>query len=184
MIEEAGWYVKNEVIARDLKVETFEKFVKILPRRAFNRTDAGPYTSQHNLASHYDRPTKGYQLPRDLISKSPNEGKQGVEDPQRRLIHHTVADTQGGRTCGSDAPDNLCSRECDRFREYLRQIVMPSRSRPTPTGANAGRPGCGTAAATDVLTKRIDTAAHLARRTLNAANAVRCLDLRSAAYAA
>ncbi|GBP71295.1 hypothetical protein EVAR_60861_1 [Eumeta japonica] len=36
--------------------------------------------------------------------------------------------------------DNLGSHECDRFREYLRQLVMPLRSRPTSTRANAGRP--------------------------------------------
>ncbi|GBP72334.1 RNA-directed DNA polymerase from mobile element jockey [Eumeta japonica] len=101
-----------------------------------------------------------------------------------------LLDTQGRRTCGSDATDNLSSRECDRFRKYLRQLEMPSRSRPTPTGANAGRstrvsatehaPRApdrpsrhGTAAATDVLTKRIGMAAHRARRTLNAAAAAR-----------
>ncbi|GBP01013.1 hypothetical protein EVAR_2293_1 [Eumeta japonica] len=67
---------------------------------------------------------------------------------------------------------------------------MPSRLRSTPTGANAGRPTrvsateharrapdrparYGTAAATDMLTKLISTAAHRARRTLNAANAAR-----------
>ncbi|GBP70782.1 hypothetical protein EVAR_52908_1 [Eumeta japonica] len=68
-------YVKNDVITRDLKVETLEEFVKMLARRAFNRADVGSYTSLHNLAPHYDRPTKGYQLPQDLVSKSPNEGK-------------------------------------------------------------------------------------------------------------
>ncbi|GBP91124.1 RNA-directed DNA polymerase from mobile element jockey [Eumeta japonica] len=50
MIAGAGWYVKNDMIARDLKVETLEDFVKMLARRAFNRADAGPYTSLHNLA--------------------------------------------------------------------------------------------------------------------------------------
>ncbi|GBP30484.1 hypothetical protein EVAR_20937_1 [Eumeta japonica] len=75
MIAGAVWYVKNDVIARDLRVETIEEFVTMLARRTFNRADAGPYPSLHNLAPHYDRPTKGYQLPRDLVSKSPNEGK-------------------------------------------------------------------------------------------------------------
>ncbi|GBP15495.1 hypothetical protein EVAR_9276_1 [Eumeta japonica] len=44
------------------------------------------------------------------------------------------------RTCVSEPPDNLLTRECYRIREYLRQLVMQSKSRPTPTGANAGRP--------------------------------------------
>ncbi|GBP68752.1 hypothetical protein EVAR_99022_1 [Eumeta japonica] len=94
------------------------------------------------------------------------------------------------RTCGCDPRDNLRSRECDRLRKYLRQLVMPSRSRPTLTGANAGRPARvrateharrvpdrparhGTVATTDVLTKRTGTAALRARRTLNAADAAR-----------
>ncbi|GBP37041.1 hypothetical protein EVAR_31039_1 [Eumeta japonica] len=48
--------------------------------------------------------------------------------------------THSGLTYRFDAPDNLGFRECDQFREYLRKLVMPSRSRPTPTGSNAGRP--------------------------------------------
>ncbi|GBP27756.1 hypothetical protein EVAR_82805_1 [Eumeta japonica] len=71
-------------------------------------------------------------------------GRESVFRAQMALMRcHgwlTVADTHSGRTCGSDAPDNLSSRECDRFREYLRQLVMPSRSRPMPTGTNAGHP--------------------------------------------
>ncbi|GBP16282.1 hypothetical protein EVAR_93650_1 [Eumeta japonica] len=80
MIAGAEWYVKNDVIARDLKVETLEEFLKMLARRAFNRADAGPYTSLYNLAPHYNRSTKGYQLPRDLVSKSPNEGKVRADE--------------------------------------------------------------------------------------------------------
>ncbi|GBP69108.1 RNA-directed DNA polymerase from mobile element jockey [Eumeta japonica] len=71
----AGWYFKNDVIARDLKVESLEEFVRMLAQRAFNRADAGPYTSLHNLALQYYQPTKGYHLPRDLLSKSFNEEK-------------------------------------------------------------------------------------------------------------
>ncbi|GBP73200.1 hypothetical protein EVAR_54934_1 [Eumeta japonica] len=51
---------------------------------------------------------------------------------------HTVADIDSNRTCRSDLPYNLRSRECDRLREDFRQLVMPLRSRPTPTGAKAG----------------------------------------------
>ncbi|GBP85807.1 hypothetical protein EVAR_65871_1 [Eumeta japonica] len=40
--------------------------------------------------------------------------------------------THSGRTCGSEAPDNLSSRECLRSREYLWQLVIPSRSSLTP----------------------------------------------------
>ncbi|GBP16390.1 RNA-directed DNA polymerase from mobile element jockey [Eumeta japonica] len=54
----------------------------MLVRRAFNRADAGSYTSLHNLTPHYDQPMKSYQLPRDLVFESPNEGKV-VEDPTK-----------------------------------------------------------------------------------------------------
>ncbi|GBP31070.1 RNA-directed DNA polymerase from mobile element jockey [Eumeta japonica] len=72
LIAGAGWYVKNDVIARDLGVETIEEFVRMLTRRAFNRADAGPHPSLHNLAPHLDRPTRGYQLPRDLVTETPD----------------------------------------------------------------------------------------------------------------
>ncbi|GBP86575.1 RNA-directed DNA polymerase from mobile element jockey [Eumeta japonica] len=72
LIAGAGWYVKNDVIARDLGVETIEEFVRMLTRRAFNRADTVPHPSLHNLAPHHDRPMKGYQLPQDLVTKSPD----------------------------------------------------------------------------------------------------------------
>ncbi|GBP33182.1 hypothetical protein EVAR_14863_1 [Eumeta japonica] len=50
-------------------------------------------------------------------------------------------DTLSGRTCSPDALDNLVSRECDRYREHLRQLIMTSRLRPMPTGGHtAPRP--------------------------------------------
>ncbi|GBP34481.1 RNA-directed DNA polymerase from mobile element jockey [Eumeta japonica] len=44
MFAGAGWYVKNDVIARDLKVATLEDFIKVLARRAFSHADADLYT--------------------------------------------------------------------------------------------------------------------------------------------
>ncbi|GBP46561.1 hypothetical protein EVAR_21717_1 [Eumeta japonica] len=52
----------------------------MLVRRTFNRADAGSYTSLHNLAPQYQRPPRGYQLPRDLLSTL-NEDKS-VKDPR------------------------------------------------------------------------------------------------------
>ncbi|GBP15790.1 hypothetical protein EVAR_72634_1 [Eumeta japonica] len=51
----AGWYVKNDVIARDFKFETLEEFVKILAPRAFNRTDAGSLAYKPNTKCDDDR---------------------------------------------------------------------------------------------------------------------------------
>ncbi|GBP69383.1 hypothetical protein EVAR_54802_1 [Eumeta japonica] len=33
MIARAGWYVKNDIIARDLRMQTIEEFVRLLARR-------------------------------------------------------------------------------------------------------------------------------------------------------
>ncbi|GBP27452.1 Probable RNA-directed DNA polymerase from transposon X-element [Eumeta japonica] len=75
MIVGAEWFVENDVIARELKVEPLEEFIIMLARRAFNRADAGPYTSLHNLAPQREQPPKDYQLPRDLLSPPSNEDK-------------------------------------------------------------------------------------------------------------
>ncbi|GBP84823.1 hypothetical protein EVAR_32722_1 [Eumeta japonica] len=87
---------------------------------------------------------------------------------------HTVADILSGRTCGPDALDNLGSYECDRYREHLRQLIMPSRSRPMPTGANAGRSACVTRhRGHHGRTKHTGASALCAQRTLNVADAAR-----------
>ncbi|GBP37342.1 hypothetical protein EVAR_22802_1 [Eumeta japonica] len=67
--------VKNDLITRDLKVEPLENFIKMLVRRTFNRADAGPHASLHNLAPQCERPPGGHQLPRDLLPVPPNEDK-------------------------------------------------------------------------------------------------------------
>ncbi|GBP86286.1 hypothetical protein EVAR_91690_1 [Eumeta japonica] len=120
--------------------------------------------------------------------KSIRCGRESINQAHVSLLHHTVANTHCGRTCRPIALDNLGSRECDRYREHLRQITMPSRSRPMPTGANAGRPACvsaveharrdpdrparhGTAAAMDV--RNTGAAALRAQLTLNVADAAR-----------
>ncbi|GBP72630.1 hypothetical protein EVAR_83140_1 [Eumeta japonica] len=74
----ARWFVKNDVIARDLKVETLKKFIKMLARRTFNRVDVDPYTSLYNLAPQCERPPRRYQLPRDQLSKLLNRDKVEV----------------------------------------------------------------------------------------------------------
>ncbi|RVE41206.1 hypothetical protein evm_014144, partial [Chilo suppressalis] len=46
----AGRYVRNDVIARDLKIETVEEFVSRLARAMFSRADQGPYLHLQGLA--------------------------------------------------------------------------------------------------------------------------------------
>ncbi|GBP50501.1 hypothetical protein EVAR_25198_1 [Eumeta japonica] len=90
------------------------------------------------------------------------------------MCQHTVGDTLNGRTCGPDALDNLGSRECDRYRENFRQLIMSSTSHPMPTGANAGRPACATRhRGRHGRAKHTGAAALCAQRTLNVADAAR-----------
>ncbi|GBP21129.1 hypothetical protein EVAR_11160_1 [Eumeta japonica] len=99
--------------------------------------------SDHHWTVEVVSPTRRRPGMRQHKSSVPHlypQKKECGKSANERQRTHTVADTHSGQTYGSDALDNLNSRECDRFREYLRQIVMPSRSRPTPTRANAGRP--------------------------------------------
>ncbi|GBP16231.1 hypothetical protein EVAR_73658_1 [Eumeta japonica] len=53
MIVEAGLYVKNNLIARDVGVQSIEDFIRIHARRLFNYIDEGPILSLHNLAPQY-----------------------------------------------------------------------------------------------------------------------------------
>ncbi|GBP76882.1 hypothetical protein EVAR_7032_1 [Eumeta japonica] len=75
MIVGASWFVKNDVIARDLKVEILEKFIKMLALRIFNHANAGPYISLHNLAPQYAQLPGGYLVPRNLLPFPPSEDK-------------------------------------------------------------------------------------------------------------
>ncbi|GBP83937.1 hypothetical protein EVAR_66507_1 [Eumeta japonica] len=45
---EAGWYVRNDVIARDLQVQSVEVFVQTQARCTFYRVDEGPFLSFQN----------------------------------------------------------------------------------------------------------------------------------------
>ncbi|GBP35271.1 hypothetical protein EVAR_19492_1 [Eumeta japonica] len=75
MISRARGFIKNDLIVRDLKVETLEKFIKMLARHTFNRADASPYASLHNLAPQCEQPPGDYLLPRDMLPFFPNEDK-------------------------------------------------------------------------------------------------------------
>ncbi|XP_059057836.1 uncharacterized protein LOC131851364 [Achroia grisella] len=65
----AGRYVRNDVIARDLKVESVEQFVVRLTRAMFSRADSGRETHLRDLAPLHARPPDATRaLPRDLLS--------------------------------------------------------------------------------------------------------------------
>ncbi|GBP86291.1 Probable RNA-directed DNA polymerase from transposon X-element [Eumeta japonica] len=91
MITGAGWYVKNDIIARDLRVQTIEEFVRLHARRLFDCEDEGSILSLYNLAPQYEKPPGGYQLPRDLMSSKPQAhartcSEAVAEDPTTTLM--------------------------------------------------------------------------------------------------
>ncbi|GBP71674.1 hypothetical protein EVAR_8280_1 [Eumeta japonica] len=89
MIAGAGWYVKNYVISRDLRVQTIDEYVRLQTRRLFDCADEGPIPSLHNLASHTrDRPTKVTRSYDPWGQCSPTRRSTG---PSQRLMHAPVA---------------------------------------------------------------------------------------------
>ncbi|GBP72339.1 hypothetical protein EVAR_90436_1 [Eumeta japonica] len=51
-------------------------------------TDAGLYISLHNLAPQCERPSRGYQLPRDLLSTLLNEDKSSSITYHKQLVEY------------------------------------------------------------------------------------------------
>ncbi|GBP27931.1 hypothetical protein EVAR_83560_1 [Eumeta japonica] len=71
MIVGVGRYVLNDVIARDLCIETVEEFIQRIARRRYNITDQGPYEFLRNIAPIHERSPSGRPVLRKLIKKSP-----------------------------------------------------------------------------------------------------------------
>ncbi|GBP22180.1 hypothetical protein EVAR_10690_1 [Eumeta japonica] len=76
MIAKAGWYVKNDVIARDVRVQYIEDFVRLQALYLFNYADEGPILLLHNLTFQYKRPPGGHQLLRVDIHPSSIDRRQ------------------------------------------------------------------------------------------------------------
>ncbi|GBP33407.1 RNA-directed DNA polymerase from mobile element jockey [Eumeta japonica] len=75
MFAGAGWYVKNNIIAKDLRVLSIKDFVRIQARRLFNNAHEGPISSHRNLTPQYERRPGGHQLPQDFLSSPHREDK-------------------------------------------------------------------------------------------------------------
>ncbi|KAJ2937413.1 hypothetical protein O0L34_g19102 [Tuta absoluta] len=76
MVVDAGRYVRNDVIARDLRISSVEEFVRSLARRMYDRADNGPHAHLQNIAPHHARPPdeRRRAVPRDLLrSPTPEE---------------------------------------------------------------------------------------------------------------
>lgn len=67
IIVKAGQYVRNDVIARDLGVESLLEFVIRLARNMYERAENGPHEHLHNIAPLHARPPDGTALPRELL---------------------------------------------------------------------------------------------------------------------
>ncbi|GBP21147.1 RNA-directed DNA polymerase from mobile element jockey [Eumeta japonica] len=71
MIVGAGRYVSNDVIARDLCIETVEEFIQRIARRMFDIADQGPYEFLRNIAPMQESSSSGRPLPRELLRTPP-----------------------------------------------------------------------------------------------------------------
>ncbi|GBP30173.1 RNA-directed DNA polymerase from mobile element jockey [Eumeta japonica] len=71
MIVGAGRYVLNDVIARDLCIETVEEFIRRIARRMFDFADQGPHEFLRNIALMHERSPSGRPLPREITKTPP-----------------------------------------------------------------------------------------------------------------
>ncbi|GBP78132.1 hypothetical protein EVAR_59926_1 [Eumeta japonica] len=67
----AGRYVLNDVIARDLCIETVEEFIRRIARRMFDIADQGPHEFLRNIAPTHERSPSGRPLPREITKTPP-----------------------------------------------------------------------------------------------------------------
>ncbi|GBP89112.1 RNA-directed DNA polymerase from mobile element jockey [Eumeta japonica] len=75
----AGRYVLNDVITRDLCIETVEEFIQRIARQMYDSADQGPREFLRNIAPIRERSPSGRRLPRELI-KTPPPKKQGADN--------------------------------------------------------------------------------------------------------
>ncbi|KAL0868548.1 hypothetical protein ABMA27_008021 [Loxostege sticticalis] len=67
VLTEAGRYVWNDVIGRDLQIPSVEEFVVGLARRMFDRADNGPHRHLHNIVPLHTRPPDATGRPLPLV---------------------------------------------------------------------------------------------------------------------
>ncbi|XP_028041268.1 uncharacterized protein LOC114251258 [Bombyx mandarina] len=63
----AGRYVRNDVFARDLDVESLMEFVIRLSRNMYERAENSPHEHLHNIGPLHARPPDGKALPREIL---------------------------------------------------------------------------------------------------------------------
>ncbi|GBP94377.1 hypothetical protein EVAR_102559_1 [Eumeta japonica] len=160
MIAGAGRYVLNDVIARDLCIETVEEFIQRIARRMFDIADQGPYEFLRNIAPMQERSPSGRPPPERIdpntFSQTLNEG---VEDPrtnehQRNWLSQLVLDRGPGhalhRCSESPAGPRVRVASHEYHREQKRCLRTPAHLRGPPP---------------PLLISRRSTAARDARRT-------------------
>ncbi|GBO98633.1 RNA-directed DNA polymerase from mobile element jockey [Eumeta japonica] len=67
MIVRVGLYVLNNVIARELRIETVEEFIQHLARQMYDIADQGPYEFLRNIALIHERSPGGRLLSREHL---------------------------------------------------------------------------------------------------------------------
>ncbi|GBP74244.1 hypothetical protein EVAR_51642_1 [Eumeta japonica] len=73
MIVGAGRYVLNDVIVRDVCIETVEEFIQRIARRMYDIADQGPHEFLRNIAQMPERSPSGRPLPGELLKTPPSK---------------------------------------------------------------------------------------------------------------
>ncbi|GBP44218.1 hypothetical protein EVAR_22102_1 [Eumeta japonica] len=68
---QAQQYALNDVITRDLCIETVEEFIQRIARRIYDIADQGPYEFLRNIAPMHEKSPSGRPLSRELIKTPP-----------------------------------------------------------------------------------------------------------------
>ncbi|GBP74902.1 hypothetical protein EVAR_36087_1 [Eumeta japonica] len=102
MVVGAGRYVFNDVIARDLCIETVEEFIQRIARRMFDIADQGPYEFLRNIAPMQERSPSGRPSQRTTT----NTSSQTPELDSIRGLMYTERTPEGTitRTVGVVSP--------------------------------------------------------------------------------
>ncbi|GBP86543.1 RNA-directed DNA polymerase from mobile element jockey [Eumeta japonica] len=91
MIVGAGRYVLNDVIARDLCIETVEEFIRRIARRMFDIADQGPHEFLRNVAPTHESSPSGRPFPREITkTPPPKQNRRGCFPDEKTPGHEPI----------------------------------------------------------------------------------------------
>lgn len=85
-VANAPRFVRNATIARDLRAEDLDKFIKRLSRKMFNRADNSSHTHLSGMAPSHQRNPNTKAYPRELLEESGEEEEENKADNLRLVV--------------------------------------------------------------------------------------------------